>query len=35
MKYQARDESPVFAGVSPASAVNLNNEKIREVNLAQ
>lgn len=35
MKYQVPDDSPVFAGESPACAVNLNNKNIRKVNLAQ
>lgn len=35
MKYQVPDDSPVFAGESPACAVNLNSQKVRKVNLAQ
>lgn len=35
MKYQVPEESPAFAGESPACAVNLNKENIRKVNLAQ
>lgn len=35
MKYQVPEDSSVFAGESPACAVNLNNEHIRKVNLSQ
>lgn len=35
MKYQVPDDSPVYAGESPACAVNLNNDHIRKVNISK
>lgn len=35
MKYHVPDESPAFACESPSCAANLDNEKIRKVNLAE